>query len=297
MIGNGKWANSYQEFDDEFANNEPFCIGHRGDRLSLYTETADTYTLSEERMVESITPIKSKYLPEHLQFGNVTVYSNKVYWDGNTNGKETTNVVDGDTWYCMSHQCPDVDELLAGGLIYVEGEPEPGPFTNLIKKVGEDIDGWYRFNDMIYFCCNDVEYKGNILNKGIYIPNRHADKKWALEFSNFNGFESIGTKTLDPKYLPSGGGVMRVNVTYTGVNESTMQFTGMSADKTYQEIYEHIQNGGFVFMCVVIDEDTFLPMTGLTSDSISFGTTVGGAGVYFDVNKRNEWGNTFAIPQ
>jgi hypothetical protein len=164
--------------------------------VQAYTST-DTIISKGDREYEW----KKVEVSVELPFGEITVYSNKVYWDGNKNGKETTNVVDGDTWYYMSHQCPDVDELLAGGLIYVEGEPEPGPL-NGFKKVWEDIDGWYRFNQMIYFCCNDVEYRGNTLKKGIYIPNMYAGQEWTIEFSNFNGFESIGTKTLDLKYLP-----------------------------------------------------------------------------------------------
>lgn len=42
------------------------------------------------------------------------------------------------------------------------------------------------------------------------------------------------------------GGVMRVNVTYESIDQY-MNFDGTQADKTYTEIKNHLDNGGFAY--------------------------------------------------
>ena len=168
-----------------------------------------------------------------------------ITWDGNVEGLLSAESPAGISFYKVSDVTPTIEMLNGATLVFSKND---GTFGEAIVSEGNFTD----FGDVLasegIIICHKAPYEIN----GMVVP------EIGTYFVKINGDyydrlcnHIVDIKTIDPKYLPSGVGGMRIIVTEE-YDEST-DTTTYSADKTYDEITDAIL-AGVSPHCVVCED-------------------------------------------
>ena len=175
-----------------------------------------TISIKITEVNSTITPLPTKYLPEHLQFGEevkrTVVIDNSLTVIGDVRleaDKEYKVLYDGTVYTTTSYSNLNLND-------------NPGIALGNARLYQSN----YGYGDA------DLPFFFFLRNGEVTYTGRYADENVICEVYT----EETSITPLDPKYLP----VMTVNV--TGINDD---YTA-TMDKTYSEIREHIDNGGEV---------------------------------------------------
>lgn len=211
-----------------------------------------------------ITPIPTKYLPEHLQFGETTVMSDTLAWDGNTDGLYTP---DGN-YFLVSDATPTYSELINGGVLNLtvpsEGTSDIKLTSGFVSHKGTTVEPNYDILTIYYGMAkvvsepNSVDGGVTFEKKGVYFGKTPDATVNSLKINGYKDFKTTTIKKIGPKYMPFGG-VMRVNVTYDEVTED-MNFENVKIDKTFEEIILAHKNGYSIHAVINIGADFILPL-------------------------------------
>lgn len=162
---------------------------------------------------EEQTKLKEECLPEHLQFGETTVESDTLTWDGDMTGKTSVSLdMEGTVMYCVrvSDVIPTIDDFSNGGSARIQGQGL-AEFTSSDISVGE---GYLILSDagIVVSEPNVVvqEYGLTFPETGIYLANIPDNMMYVAEFTinGYKGFKTTGIKKINKKYIPSSGGLI-----------------------------------------------------------------------------------------
>lgn len=188
---------------------EPFCIGvqfEEGFVMAIALDGSATQTVSIE--TESIKTLDPKYLPEALRFGETTVTSETLTWDG-VIGDKVSISFGGASMTHISDSAPTLDDMTDGISLIFDGQRLDYGSHNLVSE-----NGLIRHKNTMFFVVVPTDnfefsYDGTVFTipkKGIYFAKVEDTGQYTSSFAinGYTGFETTGVKTIDPKYLPEG---------------------------------------------------------------------------------------------
>lgn len=250
-------------------------------------------------------------------FGETTVTGDTLTWDGDMTGREVTSVAREESltmnFVYVSDSVPTAEEFASGGVIsIIEGETVASEaFTAEVVGNG---GSYLALADMFVIALVDnvaIDNYGVTLPKaGVYfvsiaVNGVEAARASSLKINNYKGFESTEITPIPEKYLPAsvgGGGVMRVNSTINSMTED-MNFD-VTLDKSYIEILNHYENGGFVFVSFDMASvgencEIILPMYNLDKEqnTLSFTVIYNGITVEASIESDNTASVTMIYPE
>lgn len=243
--------------------------------FSLYPDSAKV--VIKPKIV--VKPIDTKFLPEHLQFGETVAMGDTLTWDGNTDGREMIEQVVDDIpqhLYKVSDKYIPVSDLV-GAIVTASGQGElpvdtveTGPTYDYgVMAVGSEALGLepgvtlflHRgINSSTHLAVvsanapRTIEIPGmfsiEIPSAGTYFADMSdcgvygADGKVgvisSLTIPGYTGFPTKAIKPIDKKYLPDDvGGGTKIVVTTITEDDSG----NLSCDKTSEELSEPYMNG------------------------------------------------------
>lgn len=199
---------------------------YNDDESYLASLTIPGYTgfVSKQTVVK---PIETKYLPEHLQFGEVTENEPlEISWNGNTAGLVSVSPDASVTLYKVADDTPTKDQLEKGFTFVVKENIGDRVSREYTEKDCEDFssEGEYAMftvdGSVVGFV---VAYKDGATfpEKGLYLvktPISQYDYNHIVSLK-FN-FEQQTTviKQIDPKYVPGAGPVLLGELVLTTEN-------------------------------------------------------------------------------
>ena len=193
----------YESDGDTFPEKGVYLFAYEDEYVSSLTIPGYTGFVTTETVVH---PLDTKFLPEHLQFGESETGGDTLEWDGNTEG---LTIVD-DAFVLLSNATPTADEIGENSTIDF-GE---GAITLTIESAADvglgDLDG-------VYVLCGaeigmvailteikNAEVVESVLPQtGIWIPSYLTEEISSLTITipGYTGFPL--TKKMDEKYLPT----------------------------------------------------------------------------------------------
>lgn len=231
-------------------------------------------------------------------FGEITVMSDTLTWDGNTEGYKV-EVDNGDGtyfyYYHVSDATPTLDDFV-NGMSYTMVVDGAGETTESVEYSADsfmDVGGGALMIPFGAVIPTDNHSDSGITfeKKGCYFMVTDSAKVISATINGYTGFETTEVKTIDPKYLPSsGGGVMKVNVTHEGLDDA-MCFINPTADKTYAEVLAHVENGGFAFAVITVEAPTYAPLIMINTElgnALTFQLYMGGTMVTVSLGSDDE---------
>ena len=135
-----------------------------------------------------------------------------IEWDGETEGKTSVSFF-GATYMKVAETTPTLDEITQGSFTIKNLIEDPIKmqhvldFSAQLPAVGVFSNEDVNTTPVIFVALEDCEYDGVKIEKGIYSIRGVSDGVSA--YVNWLYFPSVTTgelKTIDPKFLPSGGG-------------------------------------------------------------------------------------------
>lgn len=168
------------------------------EEISSLTITIPGYTgfVTTETVVH---PLDTKFLPEHLQFGETETGGDTLTWDGNTEGLEAFM----DAYYKVS-DAKIYAETLTNGFTGTAYDSDLG--HNAVNPNLEEVgDGVYFQMGVVLFVLKNATFRGVDLTPGIYLC-RMTEEGWeayvtSITIPGYTGFPL--TKKMDEKYLPT----------------------------------------------------------------------------------------------
>lgn len=182
-----------------------------------------------------ITPIDTKYLPEHLQFGTETkVVKDTVIFDGSFEGKTYVEVMDGQGLLKLSDVVPTAEELAHGFIMTTfEGDvldySQEGTYEELLANIQEmqnEYNGMIMFEGFYVFPTDNFDFMGMVIvpEAGLYtvgMPEMNISYLTSLQIINFERFTGeIAVDTpIELKYLPKSHWFGQDSLIYTRINK------------------------------------------------------------------------------
>jgi hypothetical protein len=175
----------------------------------------------------TVKPIDSKYLPEHLHFGDTTtVKGDTLTWDGNTEGLVC---FDGMVPYLykVSDVVLTMDDLASGATVKISDVADSEECTVENLKVREIMPGIISINSKIFIFAESIagtEVQGMKLPEaGMYFYKYNGVGQYieSLTIPGYTGFTTTAIKTIDPKYLPTEYINNLINTAITGAMEAS----------------------------------------------------------------------------
>lgn len=214
MIAEGIWGipeDGKEVFGAVFPKKGIYTIEFENEHITHMTITIPGYT-GFKTVQTTVTPIQTKFLPEHLQFGTQKTVGDTLSWDGNTSGRVYVDM-DGEGMYHISDTVLTEGDLSKG---YTVGEMRDG--ETLWSEEMDDCDsqgGITIFGAMFSIAEDNLSFEGTVFpKKGIYIASDMPEEGNTvfLTIPGYGKFESETVKKLDPKYYdqpcytePTGG--------------------------------------------------------------------------------------------
>lgn len=240
-------------------NGIPFILISMGGITAVIDVAAGsescTITITDSR----IKHLDNKFLEP---FEIITVGKDTLTWDGKPSEYYHEGSVG--TLYFVSSATPTMEDLANGVTLssVANGQIETESLTS---------DQVYDHGSVIVLAAGMAvivldETKptnwGSFEKKGVYfIKTTDGAIVTSLTINGYTGFTEEQAK-LKPECMPYGG-VMLVNFSYTGMEQSAsgMTLTGASADRTYEDVKAFIGNGGMAFGVITVQGATmYVPL-------------------------------------
>ena len=193
------------------------------ENFTVFTKYPCTATLTIS--TETIHPINPKYLPEG---GAGYSESWSITWDGNTEGRETFGIPDGETWYHVSDKVLTADDFygaMATVLIPVDVESSPESILGTSDNVFELLPGAVSLTGVVYSFAQAGE-----VDEGIVVPKVGTYFLKAVD-ARVTSLSKEEVHPIESKYIP---GVVLPKVTlyegsaFYGSDPSTLDFPALT---------------------------------------------------------------------
>lgn len=178
---------------------------------------------------------------EGKPFGE-TVENVKITYDGDTTGLESVPCEGMGSYYKISDIVPRKEELM-GGTFFI---PDMSDRINIDKITVEnliDFTGGYCIGTEMCVVINEYNssdfYGCKFTSNGVWIPIADKEPIQSCELK----YTSETIKTIDPKYLPSGGGAFVVNFHITQNEDGDYIIT---PNKSGSEINQALKNRNLI---------------------------------------------------
>lgn len=227
IIGNGSFAEA-----DGLGEDVPFAIDYYSKEafINMPNDMHSVHSVEVYREDIKIQKIDTKYLPEHLQFGEDPAGGDTLYWDGNADGK----VVILESFVHVSDVVLTKSDFSNGAKVVI------GENLEVLTIDEEDviegaIEGIGLMFGEVCFCINETEAEMVDVPAGVYfLRTDEGIYVSSLTIHGYTGFPVM--KKIDPKYLPSAGGIK-----YVYINED--DDGNYTASATYDQITTWIKSG------------------------------------------------------
>lgn len=177
-------------------------------------------------------------------FGETTVMSDTLTWDGDMTGKEYIEMpTENGTIYVVhvSDAIPTLADISNGGSVIlhsIEGEQLVNFTSEEANQLVQDMGTTLVGNDGLFFIVKEdnTDLDGLVFpKKGFYIIYVDSIYMSSLTINNYTGFETTGVKTIDPKYLPSSSA--EIIFTLEGFDfHNSISPTSISCNKSFSEL-------------------------------------------------------------
>ena len=227
--------------------------------------------------MESLTPHGHDWYGKAINKGNTVRSDDVIYGE----------------FVKVSNSVPTLAELTKGGTIRhyaVSGNKVSGDL--IVASYTESPYAIYSNNGEILIASDGIALV-KIKSDGVYFKQDETDCVHSLTINGYTEF-THNVEKIPQELIPEGkgnsgsGGVMIVNVTHEDLTDE-MIFSNPTADKTHAEIVEHISNGGFAAVSIVIEVPVYIPLMMLDTedgDTVIFQLSMGGYNITisFDTN-------------